>query len=193
MTVFQSQVLLLGFICSKEGRRPDPKKIEQLRLWPPYESCADIVSHLAFCNYLREYFGPEYPDQTSTLRKYCKKEADFASYAKDEAGQRDREWLMTQILEHCVITVPDWSAAARPWLSGRPFEAFLDASDTRWCVCLTQRLAPWRVSTDFGFSLQKFLGRSHALVSVRARVLLFQRRIQRRVQVRGGFHAVHVF
>ena len=30
----QPDVLLLGFICSAEGRECDPKKLEQLRKWP---------------------------------------------------------------------------------------------------------------------------------------------------------------
>ena len=50
-TFFQREVLLLGFICAKEGRKTDPKKTEQVRAWPAYTSCADIHSHYAFCNY----------------------------------------------------------------------------------------------------------------------------------------------
>ena len=47
-TFFQPEVLLIGFSCSKEGRRADPKKTEQLKAWPEYQSNADICSHLAF-------------------------------------------------------------------------------------------------------------------------------------------------
>ena len=54
---FQPHVILLGFICSKEGRKADPKKVQQLRDWPEYKSPADILSHLAFCKYLREFLG----------------------------------------------------------------------------------------------------------------------------------------
>ena len=66
----QPEVLLLGFHCSLKGRTADPKKIEQLRSWPAYRGCADIVSHLAFCNYLREYYGPDYSEKTLPLKKY---------------------------------------------------------------------------------------------------------------------------
>ena len=53
-----------------EGATPlDPKKIEQLRTWPAYRGCADIVSHLAFCNYLREFYGPDYTERTIPLKK----------------------------------------------------------------------------------------------------------------------------
>ena len=67
-TFFQASVLLLGFICSAEGRTADPKKISQLRAWPEYKACSDIVSHLAFCNYLREFYGPDYAEKTIPLK-----------------------------------------------------------------------------------------------------------------------------
>ena len=48
-------------------------------------------------------------------------------------------WLCDQTLEKVVLTNPDFAAASEPWRSGRPFEAWFDASDAGWCVCLTQR------------------------------------------------------
>ena len=38
-----------------------------------------------------------------------------------------------------MLVVPNWDAAARPWLSGLPFEVYIDASDLAWCVVLAQR------------------------------------------------------
>ena len=92
-TFFQPEVLLLGFNCSLKGRSADPKKIEQLRAWPEYRNCADIVSHLAFCNYLREFYGPDYAEKTIPLKTYLKKGADFSLYANDSNAQAAREWL----------------------------------------------------------------------------------------------------
>ena len=139
---FQPEVLLLGFYCSKKGRSPDPKKVEQLRKWPEYRHCADIVSHIAFCNYLREFFGPDYPEQIVPLKKYLKKGADFGMFADDKEAQRARAWLCECALDKCVLVNPDWGAAAKPWMSGRPFEVYIDASDMAWCVVLTQRPTP---------------------------------------------------
>ena len=139
---FQPEVLLLGFICSVEGRRPDPKKVEQLKAWPMYKNSTDIASHLAFCNYLREFFGPDYSEKTKPLRAYLKKGSDFTMFEKDTEAQRARTWLMNQTLEHCILVVPDWNAAAEPWLSGRPFEGYGDASDLSWCIVLCQRDKP---------------------------------------------------
>ena len=41
-----------------------------------------------------------------------------------------------------VLVVPDWNAAAYPWVSGRPFEMWVDASDEAWSICLCQRKEP---------------------------------------------------
>ena len=132
--------MLLGFLCSGNGRTADPKKIEQLRKWPEYRNCKDIVSHLAFCNYLREFFGPDYSAATKPLREYLKKGADFSKFADDVDAQKARQWLVEQQVQHVILVQPDWQAAATPWWSGRPFEAFLDASDEAWCVVLCQRM-----------------------------------------------------
>ena len=139
---FKPEVLLLGFLCSAEGRKADPRKIEQLKAWPEYTSVADINSHLAFANYLREYLGPDYSERAKPLRAYQKKGANFADFAEDKVAQEARLWLKSIILENCVLVLPDFVAASRPWHSGRPFEAFLDASDESWCVALCQRSEP---------------------------------------------------
>ena len=117
-----------------------------MRAWPEYRNCGDVVSHLAFCNYLREFFGPEYSSRTAPLREFLKKGADFAHYSDGsdlaKKAQAARAWLLDCTLQHCILEVPDWEAAAYPWSSGRPFELFLDASDISWCAALVQRDKP---------------------------------------------------
>lgn len=135
----QPKVLLTGFVCFVKGRTCDPKKIEQLRYWPAYKGCSCITSHLAFCHYLREFYGPDFSAKAQPLRAYSKKGADFARYVDDLEAQAARGWLCKRTLENVVLTSPDFSAAAEPWKTGRPFEAWLDVSDIAWCVCLTQR------------------------------------------------------
>ena len=130
--------------------------MEQLRAWPPYKSAADVVSHLAFCNYLREFFGPDFSEKTKPLRAYQKKNADFSLYANDTAAQHAREWLISRVLDRCVLVIPDWEAASKPWESGRPFEAFLDASDEAWCVVLCQRNEVGGVPRIIAFHCKSF-------------------------------------
>ena len=48
--MFMPTVTLLGFCIGNGGRYPDPKKTKQLREWPPYTSCADVISHLFFAS-----------------------------------------------------------------------------------------------------------------------------------------------
>ena len=86
--------------------------------------------------------GPELRDKTKSLRAYLKKGADFSNYNSDLAAQEARQWLLDQLLTECVIVNPNWDAAARPWESGCPFEAYHDASDESWCVVLCQRDKP---------------------------------------------------
>ena len=130
---------MLGFTIGKGCRIPDPKKTEQLRNWPPYESCADIVSHLYFASYLREFLGPDFVELTEPLHRYRKKDADFSQYKTDKAAHESRKWLISQTLDKAVLVQPDWAAAARPWESGRPFLIMIDASNIAWCVALCQQ------------------------------------------------------
>ena len=86
--------------------------------------------------------GPEFRDKTKPLRAYLKKGADFSKYNSDSPAQDARQWLLDQVLTECVSVTPNWDAVARPWESGCPFEAYLDASDESWCVTLCQRPQP---------------------------------------------------
>ena len=153
---FQASCTLLGFIVGDFGRKVDPLKTQQLRNWPEYTSCGDVVSHLAFCNYLREFYGPDFPQVTKPLRVYSKKGHDFATYHNDTAAKHAREWLKSKLIEEVMLTTPDWKAAASPWDSGRPFEAFYDASDESWCVCLTQRAVPGGTPRPLGLIARTF-------------------------------------
>ena len=63
-------------------------------------------------------------------------------YADDRDAQGARRWVTPYTIENCVLVYPDWEAASRPWVSGRPFEVYIDASDYAWCVVLCQRCTP---------------------------------------------------
>ena len=49
----QAEIVLWGSICSGTGRRPMPGKVQQLEQWPEPQEQSDLVSFLAFVNYLR--------------------------------------------------------------------------------------------------------------------------------------------
>ena len=73
----QPEIEFWGCICDGQGRRAQPKKVEQLANWPEPTSCEALNSFLAFVNYLREYMDPEWVSWEKTLRPFRKKGADF--------------------------------------------------------------------------------------------------------------------
>ena len=152
----QSQVELWGSICDKDGRRPMPKKVTQIINWPEPRESHDLVSFLAFVNYLREYMNPIWVKYEAVFAPLRKKEAkkDFAKAWADggkamvggatctykEAFERTRQLLHAgAVLKHI-----DYVAAMVPDQSGRPLEIFIDASDYGVCATLCQRPAPHR-------------------------------------------------
>ena len=59
------------------GRRPQPKKVEQLVNWPEPVDQAAVNSFLCFVNYLSEYMPPEWVKYEQLLRPFRKKGVDF--------------------------------------------------------------------------------------------------------------------
>ena len=153
---FQPEGLLLGLVCSEEGRKADPTKTKQLKACLEYTSLADIKSHLAFANDLRGRLGPEYPPRAKLLRAYQKKGANFVDFTGDKVAQEARLWLQDMVLEKCVLVLRYFVAALRPWHSGCPFKAPLDTSDESWCVALRQRSKPAGCPRITAFICQSF-------------------------------------
>ena len=56
----QPEVEIWGCVCGGYGRKPTPKKVNQLKEWPEPETAADVNSFIAFVNYLREFMDPEW-------------------------------------------------------------------------------------------------------------------------------------
>ena len=127
-----------GFLLSSDGRRPTPGKITQLANWPDYEELADLRSHVHFVEYLKEFI-PNLPDEIAPLRPYLKKGARFDDFPKDARARAAKNRLTKLVIDQCVLTSPDFEAAANPEVSGRPFEIFSDASDFGWRAILGQR------------------------------------------------------
>ena len=141
----QLAVELWGVICDEHGRRTMPKKILQLENWPEPTQASDLVSFLAFVNYLREFMDPEWLKDEQVLACFRKKEAkrDFEKVWKSdpkyfEAFKRIRTRLGKDVVLHHI----DFAAAENPDESGRPLELFIDASDYGWCATLCQRQTP---------------------------------------------------
>ena len=88
---------------------------------------------------------PEWLVHEAVLRPFRTKGVKFRELwnGKDHPKYKTAvETLRTLLAESVVLYHPDFQAASRPEVSGRPFEIFIDASDYGWAAVLTQREEP---------------------------------------------------
>ena len=52
---FQSKVLFLGHILSKEGISPNPKKVQKVKEWPVLSNAKEVYSFLGLASYYRRF------------------------------------------------------------------------------------------------------------------------------------------
>ncbi|CAD7977242.1 unnamed protein product, partial [Amoebophrya sp. A25] len=121
-------VEVLGFNISQAGRTPTPKKVEQLRNWPKLESKDDLVSLLAFANYLREFI-PNYQRIRGPLAPYTKKRGKpWSDFSGDVEAQDALTQLKRGIADDVPLTSIDFEAAHNWRKTGRPVVVTCDAS-----------------------------------------------------------------
>ena len=155
----QPEIEFWGAICDGKGRRPNPRKVQQLEQWPEPIDQSALTSFLAFANYLREYLPTEWTQYERAFAPLRKKEGKKVAEFKrlwtetkvevktggkvEKVGCSEAFAKMKQMLNHgAVMHHPDFAAAQDPHASGRPFELFVDASDYGWCGTLCQALRP---------------------------------------------------
>ena len=51
----KKEVAFLGYIISKEGLKPDPKKVKLVEDWPEPQNVKDVQSFLRLANYYRRF------------------------------------------------------------------------------------------------------------------------------------------
>jgi hypothetical protein len=126
-----------------DGRRPQPKRIEQLKNWPEPVDQSAVNSFLCFVNYLREYLPSDWVKHEQVLRPFRKKGCEFEKLWTSDTKYKEAFLKIREMMsESVVIRHVDHVAAARPHESGRPFEMFIDASDYGWAAVLCQRPEP---------------------------------------------------
>jgi hypothetical protein len=72
MELLKRKVKLLGEIVTREGRMPDPAKVEAIRNWGSISSLKEVQEFLGTCNYSRHTMGPKYASAAEGLRRYVK-------------------------------------------------------------------------------------------------------------------------
>ena len=86
---------------------------------------------------------PDWVEWESVLRPFRKNNVNFAAlWASSPKHEEAFRKIRQAVAEDVVLAHPDYEAAAKPDESGRPFEAFFDASDYSWAANLTQRPEP---------------------------------------------------
>jgi len=141
----QEVVVIWGCVCDRHGKRPQEKQIEQLSKWPFPQTESDVVSFLAFVNYLRKWMHPDWLLHETTLRPFRKKGVKFR---EEWNGPKHEEYkaawvaIRDNLNKNAILYHPNFEAASRPEESGCPFEIFVDASDYGWAAVLTQREVP---------------------------------------------------
>jgi hypothetical protein len=138
----QETVEFWGCLLSKDGRKPQPKKIEQMTKWPEPRDQGALTSFLAFVNYLREYMPPALSEAEAVLKPFRKKDVDFRALWDSDAKYLEAfKSIREMAVQHVVLEHIDHASAARPEETGRPLEMFVDASIGLW-VCGSAHTTP---------------------------------------------------
>ena len=125
MELLKSRVKLLGEYVTREGRQPDPVKVQAIRDWGPIHSLKEVQEFLGTCNYSRLMMGPKYASAAEGLRKYVK--GDHSAFPMTPRGLESVERLKSLVCEATLLSIPDERAALGGW---RPYEQLADCSGT---------------------------------------------------------------
>ncbi|GBG91940.1 hypothetical protein CBR_g54036 [Chara braunii] len=116
------EATILGFVCSKKGRRPNVKKTDKITEWPvPFHSITDVRSLLGTCGFWRA-FVKNFTAKTEHLRKLVRKDQEWVwGKEQEEVVARMKEEFRGGL----VLGAPDYYATET-----RPFIVETDAGPT---------------------------------------------------------------
>ena len=101
--LFQSEVVFLGHVVSKDGISTDPSKIEAVHSWPKPKSVKEVRSFLGLCSYYRK-FVQGFADKAKPLHELTQKDKSFIW---SEDCQRSFESLKTALTSSSILAYPD--------------------------------------------------------------------------------------
>ena len=102
---FQESITFVGFKVSKEGLRPDPKKVEVVRNYPAPESAKQVKSFLGLMSYFRRLIEG-YSKIAHPLNETLKKDHQFR-WTKE--CQEAFDSLKNKLINAPVLAFPDYS------------------------------------------------------------------------------------
>ena len=71
-----NEIVFFGSVYGKDGIKPDPSKIEDIRKMPTPQDREDLQRFIGLMNYLAAYI-PHFADKVSPLRELLKKDVPF--------------------------------------------------------------------------------------------------------------------
>ena len=113
---FQPEVDFLGFLVSKSGVRPDPKKIQAVQEWPTPKNVKDVQSFLGFANWLRRFIK-DFSRIAIPLTALTRKTQPFVWGPHEEQAFQDMKQALTTAP---TVLAPDTKL---------PYTVLTDASD----------------------------------------------------------------
>ena len=108
----KDEIPFWGLIVSKDGLKPDPKKVESLKLASPPTSKSELSSFLCMVQSNKDFI-PNLASNTRHLRKRLKKHCRFSW---DDECQREFDELKAAFTESCLLHHYDPSAKTFLWV-----------------------------------------------------------------------------
>ena len=123
---FQPYVGFLGHIVSRDGVRPDPKKVEVIRNAPTPQDVPQLRSFLGLASYYRRFIAG-FATVAAPLNALLKKDA---AYVWSAECQLAFDTLKSKLTDDSLVRQPDFD---------RPFWLFTDASNVGIGAVLAQK------------------------------------------------------
>ena len=111
---FKEVVKYLGHVISADGLKPQPSKVEAIRLAPVPKTVRELQSFLGMINYYRKFI-PKYSMVARPLTKLLSgkkgshRKNDKTPIEWNEAAQEAFEKLKTELTEKIVLKFPDFT------------------------------------------------------------------------------------
>ena len=113
---FSTHLEVLGHIVTRNGRIPDPNKVQAISDFPMVNSQTAVQKLLGMVGFYRHHI-PSFAQRTSHLRELLQKDRKFQLTAQVEAEFNDLIAALTG--PDVLLRYPDWS---------KPFHVLTDAS-----------------------------------------------------------------
>ena len=123
---FKEETEYLGFVISKDGVKPDPKKVEAIRDLPEPKNVREIRGFIGMCSYYRR-FVPNFSKLAEPLIDMTKK---YARFKWTSECQTAFDFLKESLTVVPLLAYPD---------TNKPYVLYTDASNNCIGACLTQK------------------------------------------------------